>query len=242
MVLKIATNADTTVENAYTVKISLKVWDSGEKLVFSSRLPLRCHIAQVGTFSVDPGIVVSFYASAHHPYTTLAIDEWTIIWPSEDSPVEVGSTECSQHLVFESSLHVRLLQATLQYVVQKYFTSPKSQSTFIFQNQGTPATKIWDNVFFFLHFLLTHHPTASHIIIYWYSHDSNSISWIIVDQHAHTDICWCSLHDGQLRSRGCGFEVTVLSNCHVSQHKHRQATLVSCPAKTPCLELFFYPI
>ena len=93
-------------------QISRKVWDSEEKLAFSSRLPLRCHIARLGTFSVDPGIVVSFYASAHHPYTTLATGEWMIFWPSEDSPVEVGSTECSRHLVFESSLHVRLLVST----------------------------------------------------------------------------------------------------------------------------------
>ena len=95
-------------------QISLKVWDSEEKLAFLSRLPLRRHIARWGTFSVDPGILVSLYASAHHPYTILAIDEWMIFWLSEDSPVEVGSTECSRHLVFESSLHVRLLPATLQ--------------------------------------------------------------------------------------------------------------------------------
>ena len=95
-------------------QISLKVWDSEEELAFSLRMPLRRHIARLGMFSVDPGIVVSFYASAHHPYTTLAIDEWMIFWPSEDSPVEVGSTECSRHLVFESSLHVNLLPATLQ--------------------------------------------------------------------------------------------------------------------------------
>ena len=91
-------------------QISLKVWDSEEKLAFSSRLPLRRHIARWGTFSVDPGIVVSLYASAHHPYTTLATGEWMIFWPSEDG----GQTECSHHLVFESSLHVRLLPATLQ--------------------------------------------------------------------------------------------------------------------------------
>ena len=30
------------------------------------------------------------------------------------SPIEVGLTKCSHHLVFESSLHVRLLPATLQ--------------------------------------------------------------------------------------------------------------------------------
>ena len=53
--LKIATNADTTV--AYTEsQISLKVWDSEEKLAFLSRLPLRRHIARLGTFSVDPDI------------------------------------------------------------------------------------------------------------------------------------------------------------------------------------------
>ena len=95
-------------------QISLKVWDSEENPAFSSRLPLRCHIARLGTFSVDPGIVVSLYASIHHPYTTQAIDEWMIFWPS-DNPIEVGSTECSCHLVFESSLHVRLLPATLQF-------------------------------------------------------------------------------------------------------------------------------
>ena len=94
-------------------QISLKVWDSEEKLAFSSRLPLRRHIARLGTFSVDPGIVVSFYASAHHPYTTLAIDEWMILWLSKDIPIEVVSTECSYHLVFKSSQHVRLV-ATLQ--------------------------------------------------------------------------------------------------------------------------------
>ena len=108
-------------------QINLKVWDSEEKLAFSSRLPLRRHIARLGTFSVDPGIVVRFYASAHHLYTTVAIDEWMIFWPSEDSPVEVGSTECSRHLVFESSvrtckvatsnLTIRLLPATLQYSI-----------------------------------------------------------------------------------------------------------------------------
>ena len=96
-------------------QISLKVWDSEEKLEFSLRLPLRHHIARLGMFSVNPGIVVNFYASAHHPHTTIAIDEWMIFWPSEYSPIEVGSTECSRHLVFESSLHVRLLPATLQW-------------------------------------------------------------------------------------------------------------------------------
>ena len=100
-------------------QISLKVWDSEEKLAFLSRLPLRRHIARWGTFSVDPGILVSLYASAHHPYTTLATGEWMIFWPSEDSPVEVGSTECSRHLVFESSLRVRLLPATLQSIIHQ---------------------------------------------------------------------------------------------------------------------------
>ena len=80
-------------------QISLKVWDSKEKLAFSPRLPLRHHIARIATFSVDPGILVSLYASAHHPHTTLATCEWMIFWPSEDSPVDVGSTECSRHLV-----------------------------------------------------------------------------------------------------------------------------------------------
>ena len=84
-------------------QITLKVWDSKEKLVFSSRLPLRRQIARWGTFSVDPGVLVSLYASAHHPYTTLATGEWMIFWPSKDSPVEVGPTECSRHLKIQSS-------------------------------------------------------------------------------------------------------------------------------------------
>ena len=98
-------------------QISLKVWYSEEKPAFLSRLPLRCHIARSGTFSVDSGIVVSLYASAHHPYTTLATGEWMIIWPREDSRVEIRITECSRHLVFKSSLYVRvrLLPATLQW-------------------------------------------------------------------------------------------------------------------------------
>ena len=96
-------------QHGYYCRECLYSQDSEEKLAFSLWLHLRCHIAQLGMFSVNPGIVVSFYASAHHPYTTLAIDEWMIFWPSKDSPIEVGSTECSRHLVFESSLHVRLL-------------------------------------------------------------------------------------------------------------------------------------
>ena len=77
------------------------------------------HIAWLGMFSVNFGIVVSLYASAHHPYTTLATGEWMIFWLSEDSPVEVGSTECSRHLVFESSLRVRLLPANLQSITHQ---------------------------------------------------------------------------------------------------------------------------
>ena len=106
-------------------QISLKVWDS-EKLAFSSRLPRRHHIAWWGTFSADPGIVISLYASAHHPYTTLATGEWMIFWPSEDSPVEVGPTECSCHLVFESSLHVLLLTIPIRRALSNL--KPRRQS------------------------------------------------------------------------------------------------------------------
>ena len=100
-------------EHLYS-QISLKVWDSEETLAFSSRQPLRRHIAQLGTFSVNPGILVSLYASAHHPYTTLATGEWMIFWPNKESPIEIWSTECSHHLVIQSFLHVRLPLATLQ--------------------------------------------------------------------------------------------------------------------------------
>ena len=96
---------DTTVENAYTVKISLKVWYSEEKPSFSARLPLRCHIMKLATFSVNPGTLISLYESTYHPYTILATGEWMIhvSRPSEDSPVEVKSSECSHHLVFKLS-------------------------------------------------------------------------------------------------------------------------------------------
>ena len=94
-------------EHLYS-QISLKAWDSEEKQAFSSRLPLSRHIAQLATYPIDPGILISLYASAHHPYTTLATGEWMIFWPGEDTAIEVGSTECRRHLVFQSSLHVRL--------------------------------------------------------------------------------------------------------------------------------------
>ena len=101
-------------EHLYS-QTSLKAWDSEEKQAFSSRLPLSCHIARLATYPIDPGILISLYASTHLSYTILATSEWMICWPSEDSPVEVRPTECSRHLVFHSSLHVRLLPATLQY-------------------------------------------------------------------------------------------------------------------------------
>ena len=96
---------------------SLKLETAKKKTAFLSRLPLSRHIAWLATFSIDPDILISLYASAHHPYTTLATDEWIIFWPGEDSPIEVRSTKCSRHLVFQSSLHVRLLPATFQYSV-----------------------------------------------------------------------------------------------------------------------------
>ena len=100
-------------EHLYS-QTSLKAWDCKEKQEFSSRLPLSRHIARLATYPIDPGILISLFASAHHPYTTLATGEWMISWPGEDSPVKVRPTECSRHLVFQSSLHVRLLPATLQ--------------------------------------------------------------------------------------------------------------------------------
>ena len=94
-------------EHLYS-QTSLKAWDSEEKQAFSSRLPLSRHIARLATYPIDPGILISLYASAHHPYTTLATGEWMIFWPGEDTPVEVRSTECSRHLVSSHPLHVRL--------------------------------------------------------------------------------------------------------------------------------------
>ena len=107
-VVKVATNADTTVENAYTVKSAWKCETAIKNWRF---LPLRRCFSRWGTFSVDPGILVSLYARTHHPYTT---GEWMIFWHSEDSPVEVGPTKCSCRLEIQLSPHVRLLPATLQ--------------------------------------------------------------------------------------------------------------------------------
>ena len=55
-----------------------------------SRLPLRCHIAKLATFSVDPGILISLYASAHHPYTTLAVRKWMIFRLGQGSLLKSG--------------------------------------------------------------------------------------------------------------------------------------------------------
>ena len=88
-------------EHLYS-QTSIKAWDSKEKQAFSSRLPLSRHIAWLATYPIDPGILISLYASAHHPYTTLATSEWMIFRPGEDTPIEVRSTECSCHLVFQS--------------------------------------------------------------------------------------------------------------------------------------------
>ena len=68
--------------------ISLKVWDDEEKSAFLLRLPLRQHIA---TFSVDSGILISLYASVHHPHTTLATGEWIILFePAKIVPLKSG--------------------------------------------------------------------------------------------------------------------------------------------------------
>ena len=75
-VLKVCNNADTTVENVYIVK-SVQKFDTAKKnrTSFSSRLPLRRHFAKLATFSVDPGVLISLYASDYHPYTILATGE-----------------------------------------------------------------------------------------------------------------------------------------------------------------------
>ena len=72
-------------------QISRKLWENEEKPAFLLRLPLRHHIAWFGTFSVDPGHVVSFYANAYHPHTTLAIlmSEWYFD-PGKIVPLKLG--------------------------------------------------------------------------------------------------------------------------------------------------------
>ena len=117
----------------YTVKSAQP--ESVRKLPFLSTMPLRCHIARWGTFSVDPGILLSLYASAHHPCTTLATGEWIIFWPSEDSAIEVGPTECSRHLEPWGSIRASHLKAGLQ---KKTKTKRTTQ-----ENKGSAFNSLW---------------------------------------------------------------------------------------------------
>ena len=137
-------------------QISLKVWDSEEKLAFLSRLPLRRD-----AILYDPGIVVSFYASAHHPHTTKAIDEWTIFWLSEDSPVEVGSTECSRHLVSESSARFATsnltIRATCNGNVVRHFSVTGLMGTIMTETVGPrTGTLLWKWLMFVWESWLSH--------------------------------------------------------------------------------------
>ena len=93
-------------EHLYS-QTSLKAWDSEEKLAFSLRLLLSHHIAWLAMFLINCGILISLWASAYHPYTTLTTGKWMISWPSEDSSVEVGSTECSCHKKFIKKISCR---------------------------------------------------------------------------------------------------------------------------------------
>ena len=114
--LKVRINADTIVENFYTVKSAWKC----EKAKENRRLHGDClwdailH-NKLATFFVNSGILLSLCASAHHPHTTTATGEWMTSWPGPAKIVllnlEVGSTECtcSRHLVLQLSLHFRLL-------------------------------------------------------------------------------------------------------------------------------------
>ena len=70
-------------------------------------------------FSVDPGILLSLYASAHHPHTTVATGEWIVSWPGKDNPVEIPLSMAV--LVFESSLHVRLVPQPLRFAPSGFF-------------------------------------------------------------------------------------------------------------------------
>ena len=92
--VKASTNADDAVKNICTVKTAWKfeiakknwqfhrdyLWDAILHKYFSNAFKLFKH------------------PSSTH---TLATDEWMISWPGEDSSVEVRSTECSFHFVFE---------------------------------------------------------------------------------------------------------------------------------------------
>ena len=60
----------------------------------ASELP---YIAWLATFSIDPGILISLYASAHCPYTTLATSEWIISWPGDPMVHRVAAILFSSH-------------------------------------------------------------------------------------------------------------------------------------------------
>ena len=73
--LKASNNVHTTVKNAYIANLALKLEKAKKKPAFSSRLPLSRHIVYLATISVNHGILLSFYAGAHDPHTTLAAGE-----------------------------------------------------------------------------------------------------------------------------------------------------------------------
>ena len=77
-VLKVSTSMEYYFSEHLYSQTSLKAWDSEEKQAFSSRLPLSRHIAILAMYPIDPGILISLYANAHHPYSTQATGEWMI--------------------------------------------------------------------------------------------------------------------------------------------------------------------
>ena len=58
---KTSTNADITAKNAYTLKLAWKLETAKKKRCF------HWDCLWAGTFSIDPGIFISLYASADHP-------------------------------------------------------------------------------------------------------------------------------------------------------------------------------
>ena len=97
-------------------QISLKVWDSEEKLAFSSRLPLRRHCTIIRPWHCCK--LLRKRSSSTHK----------IFWPSEDSSVEVGPRSVaailfSNHRVSLSEPHMVWMLRVFLMCSRAWFTT-----------------------------------------------------------------------------------------------------------------------
>ena len=75
-ILKVSTNADTTVRNVYANKTAWNLEIVKTNKCIRHRLPLKRHIAKFVTFTVDPSILLSLYESAICTQPWLVITAW----------------------------------------------------------------------------------------------------------------------------------------------------------------------